>query len=38
MAEENDTVQCLSAKEIKALVRPEFEANPDKFYPTTVFA
>jgi len=37
MAEENDTVQCLTAKEIKALVRPEFEANPEKFYPTKVF-
>ena len=38
MAEENDTVQCLTAKEIKALAKPEFEANPEKFYPTTVFA
>jgi alanyl-tRNA synthetase len=37
MAEE-DTVQCLTAKEIKALVRPEFEANPEKFYPTELFA
>lgn len=37
MAEENDTVVCLTAKEIKALARPEFEANPEKFYPTEVF-
>jgi len=32
----NDTVTCLTAKEIKALVKPEFEANPEKFYPTKV--
>jgi len=38
MAEENDTVQCLTAKEIKALVKPEFEANPEKFYPTKTLA
>lgn len=25
---------CLSAKQIKALARPEFSANPEKFYPT----
>lgn len=37
MAEENDTVQCLTAKEIKNLVKPEFQANPEKFYPTEVF-
>jgi alanyl-tRNA synthetase len=30
----DDTEKCLSTKEIKALARPEFEANPDKFYPT----
>ena len=24
-------------QEIKALARPEFEANPEKFYPTKVF-
>ena len=27
-------VACLSAKEIKKLAKPEFAANPDKFYPT----
>ena len=26
--------QGLTAKEIKKLARPEFRANPDKFYPT----
>jgi alanyl-tRNA synthetase len=35
---EGDTVACLSTKEIKALARPEFTANPEKFYPTEVFA
>ena len=25
-------------KEIKKLVRPEFEKNPEKFYPTQIFA
>lgn len=24
-------------QEVKALVRPEFEANPDKYYPTETF-
>ena len=24
-------------QEVKALVRPEFEANPDKYYPTDTF-
>jgi hypothetical protein len=39
MADNNDdTVQCLTTKEIKALARPEFAANPEKFYPTKVFA
>ena len=32
-----DTIQCLTTKEIKALARPEFQANPEKFYPTNVF-
>jgi hypothetical protein len=32
--EEEKTVQCLTTKEIKALARPEFAANPEKFYPT----
>jgi len=27
----------MSTKEIKALAKPEFAANPDKFYPTTTF-
>lgn len=30
-------VACLTTKEIKALARPEFEANPEKFYPTKTF-
>jgi alanyl-tRNA synthetase len=34
----DDEVQCLTTKEIKALARPEFEANPEKFYPTKTFA
>jgi len=32
--DEVQQVKSLTAKEIKALARPEFEANPDKFYPT----
>ena len=28
----------VNKKEIKKLAKPEFEANPDKFYPTNVFA
>jgi hypothetical protein len=35
MTDADDTVKCLSAKEIKALVKPEFAANPEKFYPVT---
>jgi hypothetical protein len=27
----------MTAKEIKALARPEFAANPEKFYPTETF-
>jgi len=38
MADEEETIQCMTAKEIKALAKPEFEANPDKFYPTKTFA
>ena len=34
MTDQEETVQCLTTKEIKALARPEFAANPDKFYPT----
>jgi alanyl-tRNA synthetase len=33
MTDADDTVKCLSAKEIKALVKPEFAANPELFYP-----
>ena len=33
-ADEPQTVSSLSAKEIKKLAKPEFAANPDKFYPT----
>lgn len=32
-----ETVKCLTTKEIKAKARPEFQANPEKFYPTKVF-
>jgi alanyl-tRNA synthetase len=38
MEGDGDTIKCLSAKEIKALARPEFAANPEKFYPTKTFA
>ena len=34
---EPGTVACLTTKEIKALARPEFQANPEKFYPTKTF-
>ena len=37
MTEEEKTVQCLTTKEIKALAKPEFAANPEKFYPTETF-
>lgn len=33
-AADAEFVACLSAKEIKKLAKPEFAANPDKFYPT----
>jgi alanyl-tRNA synthetase len=33
---DGDTEICLTTKEIKALARPEFAANPDNFYPTEV--
>jgi len=33
-ANDSEFVACLSAKEIKKLAKPEFAANPDKFYPT----
>lgn len=33
--EGGDEVACLTTKEIKALAKPEFAANPEKFYPTT---
>lgn len=36
--DEAGTVECMTTKEIKALARPEFAANPEKFYPTEVFA
>ena len=35
--QEGDTVQGLTTKEIKNLARPEFAANPEKFYPTKTF-
>ena len=37
MVEAGDTVKCKTTKEIKAMARPEFQANPEKFYPTKVF-
>lgn len=30
-------VKGLSTKEIKAKARPEFQKNPEKFYPTKIF-
>lgn len=38
MEQEGDTIQGLTTKEIKALAKPEFAANPEKFYPTETFA
>ena len=38
MTDAEETVQCLSAKEIKNLVKPKFAANPDLYYPTKTFA
>lgn len=35
--EEEKFVKALTTKEIKQLAKPEFEANPEKFYPTEVF-
>jgi alanyl-tRNA synthetase len=37
MAEEEGTIKCLTAKEIKNLAKPEFAANPEKFYPVETF-
>jgi len=34
--EEEKQIACLTTKEIKALARPEFRNNPDKFYPTVL--
>lgn len=34
VAADGEFVACLSAKEIKALAKPEFAADPDRFYPT----
>eukprot|EP00357_Protocruzia_adherens_P036422 CAMPEP_0115033840 /NCGR_PEP_ID=MMETSP0216-20121206/40213_1 /TAXON_ID=223996 /ORGANISM="Protocruzia adherens, Strain Boccale" /LENGTH=961 /DNA_ID=CAMNT_0002412447 /DNA_START=107 /DNA_END=2992 /DNA_ORIENTATION=+ len=36
--EEKELVKTLTAKEMKALAKPEFAANPEKFYPTETFA
>jgi alanyl-tRNA synthetase len=35
--EEVKVVQGLTVKEIKKIVRPTFEKNPELFYPTKVF-
>lgn len=35
--ETKQEIKALSAKEIKALVRPEFEKNPELYYPTKTF-
>lgn len=35
--EEQKLVQGLTVKEIKKIVRPTFEKNPENFYPTKVF-
>ena len=32
---EEKEVKTLTAKEIKDLCRPDFEKNPDKYYPVT---
>ena len=37
MEGEEETVKCLTAKEIKNLAKPEFAANPEKFYPVETF-
>jgi hypothetical protein len=37
MTDAEETVNCLSAKEIKNLVKPVFAANPEQFYPVTTF-
>ena len=34
----DEEVTCLTTKEIKALAKPEFAADPEKFYPTETFA
>jgi len=36
--EKQEFIQAMTAKEIKKLARPEFAANPDKFYPTKTLA
>ena len=33
MEKQKTEVKALTTKEIKALVRPDFEKNPDKYYP-----
>ena len=35
--EEAQTVAAMTSKQIKAKFKPEFAANPEKFYPTKVF-
>ncbi|CAD8145192.1 unnamed protein product [Paramecium octaurelia] len=35
--EEVKTIKAITPKEIKKIVRPQFEANPELFYPTKVF-
>lgn len=35
MVDAEETVTCMTTKEIKALARPEFAKNPEKFYPVT---
>ena len=37
LAEDRGLSKLVCVQEIKALARPEFEANPEKFYPTKVF-
>ena len=37
MADGEETVTCLSAKEIKNLVKPKFAANPELYYPVKTF-
>jgi alanyl-tRNA synthetase len=36
--EEQATIKVLSAKELKALIKPKFQASPEFYYPTKTLA